>query len=101
MANGNPLNNLEHNNLSPKEYSVPQERAIYPAYSAGEIHTFSKQTYLRTEYNPFKYDNYAGTVYIAPPNPIYLPKINVYNGIAPMRLQPSINPLYPWENFYE
>ena len=101
MANGNPINNLEHDNLSPVDYSNGIERKYYNALPQSQVTTMRDQTYLRTYYDQFEYRNYAGDVFIMPPYPIYLPKINVYNGIAPMQLQPSIDPLYPWESFYQ
>lgn len=101
MANGNPINNLEHNNLSPVEYSIPQEIALYSFLTAQQKASFAEQSYLRTYYDEYNYTDYAGAVFIMPPNPIILPKINVYNGIAPLDGQPQIDPPYPWQTYFQ
>jgi len=95
MANGNPLNNIEHWNQSPAEYSVPQERKYYDAIDNNNA--VLKQTYLPSTYTGLEFRDYAGVVYISPPNPIIIPSRSHYDGIAPMSLQPSINPPYPYD----
>ena len=95
MANGNPLYNQEHNNLPPVDYSVPQERKIYNAL--GMSNAISEQTYLPSSYSGVEFRDYAGIVYISPPNPIIIPSRQRYDGIAPMKLQPSIDPAYPYD----
>jgi hypothetical protein len=95
MANGNPLNNQEHNNLTPFEYSNPSELKIYNALSRSSA-TFD-QTYLQSTYTGLEFKDYAGIVYISPPNPIIIPSRQRYDGIAPLSLQPSINAPYPYD----
>ncbi len=95
MANGQPLNNIEHWNQSPEQYSVPQERKIYNAL--GNNDAVLQQTYLQSTYSGVEFRDYAGVVYISPPNPIIIPSRSHYDGIAPMNLMPSINPPYPYD----
>lgn len=97
MANGYPLNNLEHDNLTPREYSLPIERRLASAYGSQVIDAVGKQTYLPSEYTGVRFDDYAGIVFITPPVPTILPNIPLYNGIAPLGLQPQIDPPYPYE----
>lgn len=89
MANGNPLNNLEHNNIPPREYSASNYHAYLTSVYA--------QSYCQTPWNEYKFDDYAGDVYIIPPRPIYLSTEIPYNGIAPLKLMETINPPYPYD----
>lgn len=95
MTNGNPIFNQEHNNLSPREYSVREENAIYNALQMNDA--LLQQTYLPSTYSGLEYKDYAGIVYISAPNPIIIPSRSRYDGIAPMKLQPSLDPPYPYD----
>lgn len=97
MANGNPLNNLEHNNETPFEYSLPIERSYANASGSQVANAIPKQTYLASEYTGVIFNNYGGIVIMNPPVPTILPHIPIYNGIAPVGLMPQIDPPYPYE----
>ena len=75
--------------------SVPQEVKIYNALVG--VAAIPEQTYLPSSYTGLEFKDYAGIVYITPPDPIIIPSRQRYDGIAPMRLQPSINPPYPYD----
>lgn len=89
MANGNPINNLEHWNELPRAYSASN----YEAY----LTSIYAQTYLQTAWNEFLFTDYAGEVYIIPPRPTFLSTEIPYNGIAPLKLMETINPPYPYD----
>lgn len=89
--NGNPVNAQEHFNLSPREYSASDYHSLVVA--SAQV----KQAYCSSWYTGTEFRDYAGTVYISPPTPIIIPSEARYDGIAPMQLQPTINPPYPWE----
>ncbi len=95
MANGIAANNQEHGGLAPEQYSNRQEIEEYNALRTSS--PIENQTYLQSSYSGVEYKNYAGIVVISPPNPIVIPSRQRYDGIAPMRLQPSINPPYPYD----
>ena len=96
MANGNVINSVEHNGLSPYDYSNRQELAYYDNLQQN-FSPVSDQTYLPFQYNQFRFDDYAGIFVISPPNPIIIPSEPAYNGIAPMKLMPTIDPPYPYD----
>lgn len=97
MANGNVVNSVEHYGESPFDYSIKEQLQYY----ADIQHNFSPvadQTYLPgMNYNPLRFDDYAGVFIYTPPNPIILPSNRAYNGIAPMSLMPKIDYPYPYE----
>lgn len=95
MGNGRVIAGQEHFDLTPFEYSNDQEREQAAALETAPAP--EKQTYLPFWYNSFRYLNYAGIFIFTPPNPVIIPSRRAYNGIAPMRLQPTINPPFPYE----
>jgi len=96
MANGQVINSVEHWGLSPEQYSVKPELVEYNGLRKFS-NAIPEQTYLQSSYTGLEYKDYAGIVYIVPPNPIYIPSRSRYDGIAPMNLMPSINPPYPYD----
>lgn len=98
MANGNVVHSIEHNGLAPEDYSLAQEVDYYNALGDTVAETVKKQTYLPgLYYSPFRFDDYAGLFLITPPNPIIIPSERSYQGVAPMKLQPSIETPYPYD----
>lgn len=98
MANGNVIHGVEHDGKSPFEYSNREQLEYYDAIQTNFHDAVALQTYLPgMNYNPLRFDNYAGIFVFTPPNPIILPSEPAYNGIAPMSLMPTIDPPYPYD----
>lgn len=91
MANPNVIQSVEHYGIAPRDYSNSDYQSLVVAETA------LLQTYGATNYTGVRFDNYAGIVVVLPPSPIYNPSEARYDGIAPIDLQPKIDPPYPWE----
>jgi len=98
MANGFVTGGSEHAGQSPFEYSNREQLEYYDAIQSNFHKDVYQQTYFYgMNYSPLRYDDYAGIFVFTPPNPIILPSEPHYNGVAPMKLMPVIDPPYPYD----
>ena len=101
MAYSNPLASViagnEHDAMPPAQYSSSNYR---PNFTSG-YYRFGLINYRPSQYNPYKYDNYAGAFRTVWVKPTILPDVGAnYTGIAPYDLMPTITKPYPYEQSF-
>ena len=101
MAYSNALASViagnEHNAEPPAEYSFSNYR---PNFTKG-FYRFELINYRPSQYNPYKYDNYAGSFRTVWVKPTIIPDVDSnYTGIAPYGLMPEIVRPYPYEQSF-